>query len=84
MAIRAQSMEFYRVTRGHPMVYHSLSCNKQQLHSKDKKEGLQVAVHRSDVCVATGILTTHQPQLSEILDVLITRLLEPREKLLLT
>ena len=84
VAIRAQAMEFYRVTRGHPTVYHSLLFNKQ-LHSKGKKEGPQVAVHGSDdVCVATGILTTHQPRLSEILDILITRLLQPRQKLLLT
>lgn len=57
----------------------------KQLHSKRKKAGPQVATHGSDdVCVAAGILTTHQPQLSEILDILITRLLEPRQKWLLT
>lgn len=55
-------MAFYRVTRGHPTVHHSLLRSKQQLHSKDKKEGLQVAVQGSDdVCVATGTLTTHWP-----------------------
>jgi len=85
MAARAQPTEFHRVTWGHPTVYHRLLFNKQRLHSKDKNEGPQGAVHGSDdVWAATGMPTTHQPPLSDILDVLVTRLLEPRQQLLLT